>query len=58
MENATILSIQDFEFRDFATEIISFEVCHFIKKIDKNRKILKISSLKSKNLQYAVLHFF
>ena len=49
MENATKLSIQNFDFRDFVTEIFPFKVGHF-SKILKIKKILKMANFKSKNL--------
>ena len=57
MENATKLSIQNFDFRDFVTEIFPFKVGHFskilkIKKSQKwptlNRKISVTKFLKTK----------
>ena len=40
MENATKLLIQNFDFRDFVTEIFPFKVGHFskISKIKKSQK--------------------
>ena len=54
MENATKLSIQNFDFRDFVTEIFPFKVGHF-SKILKIKKILKMANFKSKNLCDKVL---
>ena len=45
MENATKLSIQNFDFRDFVTEIFPFKVGHFSKilKIKKSQKWLTLN---------------
>ena len=48
MENATKLSIQNFDFQNFVTEIFSFKIHIFFSNF-KNRKILKMADFKPKN---------
>ena len=53
MENATKLSIQNFDFRDFVTEIFPFKVGHF----SKNLKIKKSEKWPTLNRKFSVPKF-